>query len=181
MTILKRDAQDIVDSALSVERPYRYVRLKLSDGQEGNLAEIIFYGRKNGTGGEQPLNGTPYGSPDNATGWREAVDGDCGTYFKKSRGKKGYIALDLGENTPYILTRVRYMPRSDTNFIIPGDHYRLEYWDGFMWQYAGEQTATDYYLDFQKVPAGRLYILHNLSGGSEERIFTYEEGRQQWW
>ncbi len=183
MTILKRDAQDIVDSALSVERPYRYVRLKVGDNQEGNLAEIIFYGRKNGSGEEQTLNGIPYGFPDNdnGTSWREAVDGDCSTYLKKSRKKDGYIALDLGENTPYILTRVRYIPRSDTNFIIPGNHYRLEYWDGFMWQYVGEQTATDYYLDFQKVPAGRLYILHNLSEGIEERIFTYEEDKQQWW
>ena len=118
---------------------------------------------------------------DTGTSWQEAVDGDYATYFRKNKKESGYIALDLGENTPYILTRVRYVPRSDTNFIIAGNHYRLEYWDGFMWQYVGEQTATDYYLDFQKVPAGRLYILHNLSEGIEERIFTYEEDKQQWW
>lgn len=66
----------------------------------------------------------------------------------------------------HTLTRIRYVPRSDTNFIIPGNHYRLEYWDGFSWQCVGEKTATDYYLDFQKVPAGKLYILHDLSGGA---------------
>ena len=34
---------------------------------------------------------------------------------------------------------------------------------------------------FKKVPAGKLYILHNLSGGAEERIFIYKNGIQQWW
>ena len=87
MTILKRDAQDIVDSALSVERPYRYVRLKLADEREGNLAEIIFYGRKSETDEEQILTGIPFGLPESDTGtsWQEAVDGDYATYFRKNK------------------------------------------------------------------------------------------------
>lgn len=183
MTVLDRDAQDIVDSILNVTRPYRYVRMKFDDNREGNLAEIVFYGRKQGTEEEQVLNGFAFGVPENEieTGWEQAVDGDYSTYFRKDKKVEGYVALDLGERNDHTLTRIRYVPRSDTNFIIPGNHYRLEYWDGFSWQCVGEKTATDYYLDFQKVPAGKLYILHNLSGGAEERIFIYKNGIQQWW
>ena len=183
MTVLDRDAQDIVDSILNVTRPYRYVRMKFDDNREGNLAEIVFYGRKQGTEEEQALNGFAFGVPENEieTGWEQAVDGDYSTYFRKDKKLEGYVALDLGERNDHTLTRIRYVPRSDTNFIIPGNHYRLEYWDGFSWQCVGEKTATDYYLDFQKVPAGKLYILHNLSGGAEERIFIYKSGIQQWW
>ena len=129
------------------------------------------------------MNGFAFGVPENEieTGWEQAVDGDYSTYFRKDKKLEGYVALDLGERNDHTLTRIRYVPRSDTNFIIPGNHYRLEYWDGFSWQCVGEKTATDYYLDFQKVPAGKLYILHNLSGGAEERIFIYKSGIQQWW
>jgi len=31
------------------------------------------------------------------------------------------------------------------------------------------------------VSANGLYILHNLTRGKEERIFTYEHGKQIWW
>lgn len=183
MTVLDRDAQDVVDSVLNVARPYRYVRMKFDDNREGNLAEVVFYGRKQNAAAEQALSGLAFGVPENEieTGWEQAVDGDYSTYFRKDKKVEGYVALDLGEGNDYTLTRIRYVPRSDTNFIIPGSHYRLEYWDGFSWQCVGEKTATDYYLDFQKVPVGKLYILHNLSGGTEERIFIYKNGRQEWW
>ena len=133
--------------------------MKFDDNREGNLAEIVFYGRKQGTEEEQALNGFAFGVPENEieTGWEQAVDGDYSTYFRKDKKVEGYVALDLGERNDHTLTRIRYVPRSDTNFI------------------------TDYYLDFQKVPAGKLYILHNLSGGAEERIFIYKNGIQQWW
>jgi hypothetical protein len=36
-------------------------------------------------------------------------------------------------------------------------------------------------LKYRDVPAGALLWLHNHSGGREERIFTYENGKQVWW
>ena len=36
-------------------------------------------------------------------------------------------------------------------------------------------------LVYDNVPAGALLILHNHTKGKEERIFTYENGRQVWW
>ncbi len=183
MTILDKDTVDIIASTVTVSRPYRYIRMRLADKRGGNLAEVVFYGRRQGERKDIVLTGKVFGSPngDSKTGWEKAIDGDYLTYFNINRKENGYVALDLGKKNDYVLTRILCIPRSDTNFIIPGNHYRLEYWDGFSWQCVGEKTATDYYLDFQKVPAGKLYILHNLSGGTEERIFIYKNGKQQWW
>jgi len=31
------------------------------------------------------------------------------------------------------------------------------------------------------VPSEALYLLHNKTKGTDERIFTYEKGEQVWW
>ena len=36
-------------------------------------------------------------------------------------------------------------------------------------------------LKYDNVPAQALFRLHNRTKGSEERIFTYEGGKQIWW
>ena len=36
-------------------------------------------------------------------------------------------------------------------------------------------------LIYDNVLSNALLLLHNLSKGKEERIFTYENGRQVWW
>lgn len=36
-------------------------------------------------------------------------------------------------------------------------------------------------LKYDNVPAQALFRLHNRTKGSEERIFTYEDGKQIWW
>lgn len=110
-----------------------------------------------------------------------AIDGNFDTYFKKKKGEKGNICLDLGVDNPYKITRIRYVPQTDSNFIIPGNRYRLEYWNNASWKLIEEQTATNFDLHFSNVPAHQLYILHNLTSGIEERIFTYEEDKQVWW
>lgn len=61
-----------------------------------------------------------------------------------------------------------------------GAEYELFYWqDG--WHSVGKQVATTEPLKFENVPADRLYWLVETSSNREERIFTYENGRQIWW
>lgn len=69
----------------------------------------------------------------------------------------------------------------DGNFILVGDTYELCYWDNGDWVSMGKQVAKDQYLRYENVPSGGLYLLHNLTRGKEERIFTYEEGKQVFW
>lgn len=45
----------------------------------------------------------------------------------------------------------------------------------------GTAGADTYGLDYEGVPAGHLYWLRDLTEGVEERIFTYEQGKQVWW
>ena len=49
------------------------------------------------------------------------------------------------------------------------------------WVYLGSKIATDFFIDFSDVPSGALYWLRNLSGGVEERIFTFENGEIRFW
>ena len=37
------------------------------------------------------------------------------------------------------------------------------------------------YVKYKNVPQGTLYHLRNHTKGSDERIFTYENGNQVWW
>ena len=183
ITIDELGNEDIFDSTVTVNRPYRYVRFVFDEQKEGNLAEIEFYGKKRGTNVEVLLTGGFSGEPikKTKTNWTMALDRSFDTYFKKNKGEKGNICLDLGKDNSYEITRVRYVPQTDSNFIVPGNQYRLEYWDNSSWKFFGEQIATDFSLNFSNVPTGRLYILHNLTNGVEERIFTYEDGKQVWW
>jgi hypothetical protein len=92
----------------------------------------------------------------------------------------GWIGTDFGKKVE--INRIRYMPRTDDNSIVKDEVYELVYWDDNQWISAGVQTSEkDNYLLYTDVPSGALYLLHNLSKGKEERIFTYENGKQIWW
>ncbi|MCD8262113.1 MAG: hypothetical protein LUD15_12085 [Bacteroides sp.] len=73
------------------------------------------------------------------------------------------------------------MPRSDDNFIKDGEQYELFYWDR-EWVSLGKMRGerSKQYLEYDHVPRNALYLLRNLTKGKEERIFTYEDGKQVW-
>lgn len=158
---------------------FRYVRFYSALPGKGDVAELEFYGSD-----YLKLNGQPIGFPEVlhsiGTPYQNAFDGDIDTYFSAYYANSfNWVGLDLGK--PERITKIKYCPRSDTNFIVPGDRYELCYWKKDQWISMGEQTAKDAFLKYQNVSSGGLYILHNLSRGKEERIFTYEEGKQVWW
>ena len=86
-----------------------------------------------------------------------------------------------GLRPPRALERIVYTARGDGNTIDIGDTYELFYWNGQGWSSLGKQEAANICLRFRNVPSGGLYWLRDLSKGKEERIFTYEQGRQVWW
>ena len=75
------------------------------------------------------------------------------------------------------IRRVEYCPRSDTNFIEPGDEYCLMYWKNG-WNTLFRQVAVDFTIKFEGVPSGGLYWLRDLTKGKEERPFVIQNGRQ---
>ncbi|MCD8262307.1 MAG: hypothetical protein LUD15_13235 [Bacteroides sp.] len=76
---------------------------------------------------------------------------------------------------------MRFCSRSDTNFVVPGDLYKLCYWQQGEWKSMGKRIADEYNIVYEAVPSGALYLLHNHTRGVEERIFSYEDERQVWW
>ena len=74
------------------------------------------------------------------------------------------------------------LPINDDNCIRDGEIYELLYWDN-KWISIGKQmgSAKTYQLTYNNVPTNALFLLRNLTKGKEERIFTYENGKQIWW
>jgi hypothetical protein len=74
------------------------------------------------------------------------------------------------------------LQRNDDNNIREGDEYELFYMDKSGWKSLGRQVGTESaMLTYDNCPTTALFLLHNHTRGKEERIFTYENGKQIWW
>jgi hypothetical protein len=173
----------ITSVGINTSERYRYLRMWCAPEKKAHFAEIAFYGRKTPDSPEQRLTGTIIGFPKKSgRPYSNAMDGDLDSFFQKEEDETGWVGLDLGEENEYYVTRVEYSPRSGTNYIMRGNRYELVYWDEYGWRSMSSKIARRYdRLDYDGVPSGGLYLLHNLDGGTEERIFTYEAGKQVWW
>lgn len=175
---------NVTDSFVNNQGKYKYVRFNSSIIRNANYAEVEFYGRESTYTTEKKLNGKIIGYPpvskDDEHPYTHAMDNNLETWFEKPKDSIGWVGLDLDKK--YYITRIRFTPRSDTNFIIQGDKYELLYLDSQVWESVGIKVAEQYnYIDFAKVPSETLYLLRNHTRGKEERIFTYENGKQVWW
>lgn len=108
----------------------------------------------------------------------KAFDGDWLTFYS-SGNNPPWIGFDFKKKVR--IEKVRCVPRSDDNNIRYGDKYELKYWGKVGWISLGIKIASDNYLIYDNVPAKTLLWLSNLTRGKEERIFTYENGKQIWW
>jgi hypothetical protein len=107
-------------------------------------------------------------------------DGDGLTYFKAETDSGGWVGVDFGQKQA--ISQIRFLPRNDDNNIRNGDEYELLYMDKTGWKSLGRQTGTDSsILVYDNCPSNALFLLHNHTRGKEERIFTYENGKQVWW
>jgi len=160
---------------------YRYVRYIADSGTYGHVAELEFYTKENN--GYKPLDGTVIGVNDSLNASyrkkEKVFDKDALTYFFY-KDSSAWVGLDLGK--PERIDRIRYLPRNDDNNIHPGDLYELLYWDNGEWNSLGQKTGDEnMILIYDACPSGALFLLHNHTRGKEERIFTYENGKQVWW
>jgi len=91
---------------------------------------------------------------------------------------KVWVGVDFG--TSKKISQIQYCPRTDKNGIYAGMEYELFYWEN-RWVSAGVKIAKSNKLTYDNVPKNTLFWLKNHTEGKEERIFTYENGRQIWW
>ena len=165
---------DIIDTA------YRYWRYCSADSGYNNVAELYFYRQNGGKPVYGQIIGTR-GSYNNNPVWtREAVfDGDPLTFFDAPEPNGTWVGLDFGK--PVKIDHISYTPRGDGNDVTPGDMHELLYWSGKQWISLGKREADDIVLTYENVPVNTVYWIRNLSRGKDERIFTYEGGKQVWW
>ena len=175
------DSLSYVYQDLEIEdtRRCRYLRYVPAACSPGNIAEIEVYG----TDGGHIRGGVigNYDSRDTLHKMSKAFDGDVLTYARcMSSQHDAWVGLDFGKEVE--VSRICFLPRSDDNFIREGELYELCFWDG-RWVSLGTRTGSrqTQELIYDNVPSNALLLLHNLSKGKEERIFTYENGRQVWW
>ncbi|MVT09540.1 galactose-binding domain-containing protein [Chitinophaga tropicalis] len=159
-------------------KQYRYLRYYSPKDSYGNIAEVQFYGDR-----RELLKGTVLGTDSSylnnpGTTRYAAVDGNPLTYFDSKFADNSWVGIDLGEKRS--VSEIRFLTRNDMNGVQKGDQYELFYWNN-KWVSLGKQLAANNYLYFDNVPANALLWLRNLSGGIEERIFTYENDKQVWW
>ncbi len=169
-------------ASVSADRKFRYARYIPAAGTSGNIAEIELYDRSGKLLPVGKVIGT-YRAADRFHPMENVFDGDVLSYASCSPTQReaAWVGVDLGRAVE--LSALSYLPRNDDNFIREGEEYELCYWDGVGWASLGRQTGrrATQELVYDNVPAGALLILHNHTKGKEERIFTYEDGRQVWW
>ncbi len=162
------------------KKRYRYIRYKGAENSHCDVAEILFFenksyvnafaGRVIGTPNDDPIN--------NRNEYTKACDGDPYTSFHYKNGSGGWVGLDFGR--PVSISKIIYIPRNRDNFIRKGDEYELYYLDK-EWISLGEKVAAADSLVYGNAPSGSLLYLQNHTRGHDERIFTYENGKQVWW
>lgn len=130
-----------------------------------------------------PLRGKVIGTEgsygDNPERTKEKVfDGDAVTFFDAKTSDGTWVGLDLEH--PRNIKSIRFMARTDYNIIVAGNLYEVFYWNN-QWVSLGQKTATSHVLTYENVPSNALYFIKNHTAGTEERIFTYENGKLLIW
>lgn len=165
---------------------FRYIRFISRGDADPNFAEFVFKGKMSLIDiTDHTLNGKMIYDKIEEISLLRGMDQDNSTFFRITNTpgvpKKGYwFGYDLGITNNYYFTGVEYCPMSDQNMIEPGDIYELFYFKD-KWISLGIKITTNNHLIYENVPEGALLWLKDKTKGKEERIFTYENGRQVWW
>ena len=162
---------------LDIGKSYRYWRYYSAPEARCNIAEFqLFDSQMNQCYGSPIINFAPLDSNYRA---ENLFDNDWLTSYESDVKSDSWIGCDLGQ--PKEITHVRVVQRSDDNGIHPGDEYVLMYWDNGVWNELYRKVADDKKIEFGNVPRNTLLLLKNMTRGTQERVFTIENGNQRFW
>lgn len=161
------------------EKPYKYFRYIAPAKSIGTISELEVYEINSSNKLSGKIIGTEQDLLDISKD--KAFDGDPLTSFRKY-GALDEVWVGLEFDSPRKIEKIVYLPGNDDNCIRDGELYELFYWDN-KWISLGKQIGSSetYKLSYENVPSNTLYLLRNHTKGKEERIFTYENGKQVWW
>lgn len=160
------------------DKKYRYVRYVGDKGSQCNIAEVALFTKNAAV----PLKGKAIGTvgccqDDGSHEYPNVFDGKSWTSFDYCGEDRGWAGLDLGQ--PMQIEKIMYTPRNNDNYIRSGDLFELLYCD-VTWKSAGKIYAKADSLVYHDIPKNVLLLLRNHTRGVDERIFTYEKGKQLW-
>lgn len=155
-------------------KAYKYFRYFIPKAVGSEMAEIELFDPNNNKLSGKLIYDKDCNKPE------VLFDNSTLTYMKVGRSKDTWVGLEFSKMEQ--IKKVKYLPRNDDNFIREGENYELFYWDN-QWVSLGKQIGTQetQTLTYDNSPTNALFILRNLTKGREERIFTYEKGKQVWW
>lgn len=158
------------------DRQFRYLRYIAPKRSHCNVAEMQFYD----SNGKLVIPNliTTDGTEESGFSGKEVLDGKYLTYYESKKSDYAYLNFDFEK--PVKLSKIKYLPRNDDNYITPGHKYRLDYYDKKGAKSLSTVVATSSTITFKNVPSGALLILHDLTAGTEERIFEYDNGMIVW-
>lgn len=157
---------------------YKYFRYLSPDWSRGNMAELYTFNAAGDTLKPKRLMGNfhvrPWCGPENL------FDGNVLSFYDSHDVFGVWYGWELEQ--PDTIARILFLPRNDDNFIRENEEYELFYWHRGTWLSLGRQWGNfEAVLEYGNAPDGALFRLHNRTKGYEERIFTYEQGKQIWW
>ena len=167
-----------VPDSIAPHRYWRYISNRYASFC--SMSEVSFYLGKDTLRAKGKVIGTEGSWGNDSTHTREkAFDGDILTSFDAPRGEGCWVGLDFGK--PVKFDHIIYYGRGDGNSVEIGDLYGLYYWEGEGWKCIGKRKAFHPYVVFHGAPTDGLFLLRDLTKGCDERIFTYKDGKQNWW
>lgn len=186
-SINKIPSQHYESLQINIQRKFKYYRflfdkneLKIPyDGDGAGISEIEWIGNDG-----SKLIGKPFGTPGkeyNIYTPELAFDGNVLTFFEDARDMVTSKWVGTEFKTPRSLSKIKFRARNDLNNVQVGDSYELFYWGAKNFVSLGQKVAKDTLLIYENIPKGGVYLLRNLSHGTEERVFTYEKDKQVWW
>lgn len=109
---------------------------------------------------------------------KEAFDNDKLSFFADNTSDKNkFIAIEF--NNASSINRISFLPRNDDNGINENEFYELYYWN-YGWKSLGVQKGKKT-ITFENVPCNSLLLLKSTKGGTENRVFSYKDGKQMFW
>lgn len=167
-----------VPDSIAPHRYWRYISNRYASFC--SMSEVSFYLGKDTLRAKGKVIGTEGSWGNDSTHTREkAFDGNILTSFDAPRGEGCWVGLDFGK--PVKFDHIIYYGRGDGNSVEIGDLYGLYYWEGEGWKCIGKRKAFHPYVVFHGAPTDGLFLLRDLTKGCDERIFTYKDGKQNWW
>lgn len=163
--IIEKTPQYINHINISNKKKYRHLRFKAKKGKYPELANLLI---KDNNKTIESLS-------------REELHD---LYYDNTKSNNKYhiyentITIDLGKK--HRITEIIFSPYNDDNFVVPDNVYELLFYYN-EWKSLGQKTSSTYSIQYNNVPDNALLILKNLTKGKEERIFTYDNGKQSWW